>query len=82
MLIFDFQIIHSSSLRSIAEIQCLKSKASPKFSKLAIAILVGDFINNFMDGVSIGAGYSYYLSSGIKLTIAIVFEEYTHKLGK
>lgn len=39
-------------------------------------------MNNFMDGISIGAGYSYQLSTGIKLSTAIAFEEYTHKLGK
>lgn len=39
-------------------------------------------MNNFMDGISIGAGYSYHLSTGIKLSTAIAFEEYTHKLGK
>lgn len=38
-------------------------------------------MNNFMDGISIGAGYSYQLSTGIKLSAAIAFEEYTHKLG-
>lgn len=39
-------------------------------------------MNNFMDGISIGAGYAYLRSTGLKLTTAILFEEYTHKLGK
>ncbi|XKL65107.1 hypothetical protein PGB90_005193 [Kerria lacca] len=56
-------------------------KKKPKLSKLAIIILAGDCMNNFMDGISIGAGYSYQLSTGIKLSAAIAFEEYTHKLG-
>lgn len=57
------------------------AKKEAKLSKLAIVILAGDCMNNFMDGISIGAGYSYQLSTGIKLSTAIAFEEYTHKLG-
>lgn len=69
-----FQLFHRSSFASI--------KSNAKLSKLAIVILAGDCMNNFMDGISIGAGYSYHLSTGIKLSTAIAFEEYTHKLGK
>lgn len=66
-------LFHRNSFASI--------KSNAKLSKLAIVILAGDFMNNFMDGISIGAGYSFHLSTGIKLSTAIAFEEYTHKLG-
>ncbi|XP_065213315.1 metal cation symporter ZIP8-like isoform X2 [Planococcus citri] len=66
-------LFHRSSFASI--------KSNAKLSKLAIVILAGDCMNNFMDGISIGAGYSFHLSTGIKLSTAIAFEEYTHKLG-
>lgn len=59
----------------------LQLNEKAKLSKLAIIILAGDFMNNFMDGISIGAGYAYLMSTGLKLTTAIAFEEYTHKLG-
>ncbi len=65
--------------RRCSSYQSVKNRA--KLSKLAIIILAGDCMNNFMDGISIGAGFSYHLSTGVKLSAAIAFEEYTHKLG-
>ncbi|KAL1138452.1 hypothetical protein AAG570_008516 [Ranatra chinensis] len=44
-------------------------------------VVFGDGIHNFIDGMSIGAGYSQSLATGLGLSLAIVCEEFPHELG-
>ncbi|KAF6211586.1 hypothetical protein GE061_012099 [Apolygus lucorum] len=52
-----------------------------KISAVAWMIIFGDGIHNFIDGVTIGAGYSQNIGTGVGLSIAIACEEFPHELG-
>jgi zinc transporter ZupT len=45
-------------------------------------IIFGDALHNFIDGMSIGAGYSKDLSAGLGISIAVACEEFPHELGE
>lgn len=55
--------------------------ASEKIGAVAWIIIFGDGLHNFIDGMTIGAGYSQSVSTGIGLSIAIACEEFPHELG-
>ncbi|CAH8847044.1 unnamed protein product [Trichobilharzia szidati] len=44
-------------------------------------IFIGDGAHNFMDGLSIGVGFSQSIGLGISLTLAVLCEEIPHELG-
>ncbi|CAH8546353.1 unnamed protein product [Heterobilharzia americana] len=44
-------------------------------------IFIGDSAHNFMDGLSIGVGFSQNIGLGISLTLAVLCEEIPHELG-
>jgi len=44
-------------------------------------IIIGDGIHNFIDGVSIGAGFTQSTLTGLSISLAIIFEEFPHELG-
>ncbi|KAH8877424.1 Zinc transporter ZIP14 [Schistosoma japonicum] len=48
---------------------------------VAWMIVIGDGAHNFMDGLSIGVGFTQSISLGISLTLAIICEELPHELG-
>jgi zinc transporter ZupT len=48
---------------------------------VAYMIIFGDALHNFIDGMSIGAGYSKDLSAGLAISIAVACEEFPHELG-
>lgn len=50
-------------------------------SSVAWMIIIGDGIHNFIDGVSIGAGFTQSTLTGISISLAIIFEEFPHELG-
>ncbi|VUZ57236.1 unnamed protein product [Hymenolepis diminuta] len=55
-----------------------------KFSQIATVawmILFGDAFHNFMDGMTIGVGFTESPSVGIALCLSILFEELPHELG-
>ncbi|KAL5109978.1 Metal cation symporter ZIP14 [Taenia crassiceps] len=55
-----------------------------KFSKIAPVawmILFGDGFHNFMDGMTIGVGFTESPTIGIALTLSIIFEELPSELG-
>jgi zinc transporter ZupT len=49
---------------------------------VAYMIIFGDALHNFIDGMSIGAGYSKDLSAGLGISIAVACEEFPHELGE
>ncbi|KAA0193900.1 Zinc transporter ZIP14 [Fasciolopsis buskii] len=45
-------------------------------------IVIGDGVHNFMDGLSLGAGFRQSLSLGLSLTLSVFCEELPHELGE
>lgn len=45
-------------------------------------ILLSDLLHGFIDGLTIGAIAIVSISECLRMTIPIVFEEFSHKLGK
>ena len=45
-------------------------------------ILLGDSFHNFMDGMTIGVGFTESPTIGIALSLSILFEELPHELGE
>ncbi|KAA3669980.1 uncharacterized protein DEA37_0002689, partial [Paragonimus westermani] len=45
-------------------------------------IVIGDGVHNFMDGLSIGAGFVNDLRLGLSVALAVLCEELPHELGK
>lgn len=52
-----------------------------KVAAVAWIIIFGDGLHNFIDGMSIGAGYAQSIGTGISISIAIACEEFPHELG-
>ncbi|KRZ55252.1 U4/U6 small nuclear ribonucleoprotein Prp3 [Trichinella nativa] len=52
-----------------------------RISSIAWMVIFGDAIHNFIDGLSIGAAFSYNLFDGISVSIAVFCEEFPHELG-
>lgn len=52
-----------------------------KVGAVAWMIILGDGLHNFIDGMSIGAGYCQSFGTGFGLSVAIACEEFPHELG-
>jgi len=48
---------------------------------VAWMIVFGDGLHNFIDGLSIGAGFNQSVMTGISISVAVVCEELPHELG-
>lgn len=44
-------------------------------------LFIGDALQNIVDGLAMGAGFSCSIAKGIGITIAIFTEEFPHKIG-
>lgn len=49
---------------------------------VAWIIICSEGLHNFIDGLSIGAAFTETILKGFSLSLAIVCEEFPHKLGK
>ena len=45
-------------------------------------IVFGDGLHYFIDGLSIGAGFSESINTGISISVAVLCEELPHELGE
>ncbi len=52
-----------------------------RFKKFAIISMLGDFIHNFTDGLSIGVSYLVDYKMGLVTTMAMFFHEIPHEVG-
>lgn len=48
---------------------------------VAWMVVLGDGLHNFVDGMSIGAGYTQSIGTGVSISMAIACEEFPHELG-
>ena len=49
---------------------------------VALMILLGDTLHNFIDGVAVGAAFTEDMNSGISTSVAVLCHELPHELGK
>lgn len=47
----------------------------------AFAIIFGDAVHNFIDGIAIGASFTVSNQVGLATSIAVAFHELPHELG-
>ena len=52
-----------------------------RFKSFAVISMVGDFIHNFTDGLSIGVSYVADYKMGLVTTMAMFFHEIPHEVG-
>ncbi|XP_054265025.1 metal cation symporter ZIP8-like isoform X1 [Macrosteles quadrilineatus] len=57
------------------------TETSQKVATVAWIIIFGDGLHNFIDGMSIGAGFTQSIGTGISISIGIACEEFPHELG-
>ncbi|XP_059473336.1 metal cation symporter ZIP14-like [Neocloeon triangulifer] len=72
---------HHRSHDFLAEPPRKGSGTLASISSVAWMIILGDGIHNFIDGVSIGAGFTQSPLAGCSISLAIIFEEFPHELG-
>lgn len=52
-----------------------------RFKKFAVISMIGDFVHNFTDGLSIGVSYLVDYKMGLVTTMAMFFHEIPHEVG-
>lgn len=52
-----------------------------RFKKFAVISMLGDFVHNFTDGLSIGVSYMVDYKMGLVTTMAMFFHEIPHEVG-
>lgn len=57
------------------------SEKKKEIKTVAWIIIIGDSLHNFIDGVSIGAGFVQSFRAGFVLSLAVMCEEFPHELG-
>ncbi|CAF0787135.1 unnamed protein product [Brachionus calyciflorus] len=57
------------------------SELAHTIAPVAWIIIIGEGLHNFIDGLSIGAAFTDSILNGLSLSLAIICEEFPHKLG-
>ena len=52
-----------------------------RFKKFAVISMIGDFVHNFTDGLSIGVSYVVDYKMGLVTSMAMFFHEIPHEVG-
>ena len=58
------------------------SELTQTIAPVAWIIIFGEGLHNLIDGLSIGAAFTDSILKGLSLSLAIICEEFPHKLGK
>ncbi|XP_045175933.2 metal cation symporter ZIP14-like [Mercenaria mercenaria] len=58
-----------------------KVKRKRKLTTVALIIMIGDALHNFVDGIAIGAAFTENTYLGISVSISVICEELPHELG-
>ncbi|VDN56732.1 unnamed protein product [Dracunculus medinensis] len=78
---------------TIQEIICKNSKRNATLSledkpvifcglkTVAITILLGDALHNFIDGIAVGASFAMSFTLGVSTSLAVIFHELPHEVG-
>lgn len=61
--------------------EILEEEKKVRLQSFAIISMIGDFIHNFTDGLSIGVAYQADYKIGVTTTIAMFFHEIPHEVG-
>jgi len=79
----ELSIHHSTFSLNRSAVNALSDKDTDADTIKTVAwlVIIGDSIHNFIDGVSIGAGFVKDFRTGAVISLAIVCEEFPHELG-
>ena len=73
---------HASSKKSKKSSKDAEDKDKElRYKSFAVISMVGDFIHNFTDGLSIGVSYVADFKMGLITTLAMFFHEIPHEVG-
>lgn len=75
------QPIQGSVPQEINKIHLSHSELEHTIAPVAWIIICGEGLHNLIDGLSIGAAFSETILKGLSLSLAIICEEFPHKLG-
>lgn len=69
--------------KKVADSEKSKEEAEKelRYKSFAVISMVGDFIHNFTDGLSIGVSYVADYKMGMVTTVAMFFHEIPHEVG-
>jgi zinc transporter 7 len=70
---------HSKSVHDIKKSE--EQEKELRFKKFAVISMIGDFVHNFTDGLSIGVSYVVDYKMGLVTTMAMFFHEIPHEVG-
>ena len=69
------------SIASELNVAHLHSSHDSHIAPVAWIIVVSESLHNFIDGLSIGVAFTESTIKGLSISIAIICEEFPHKLG-
>lgn len=72
---------HNHGGKKVSEHDKEEHDKEMRFKSFAIISMVGDFIHNFTDGLSIGVSYAADFKMGLVTTVAMFFHEIPHEVG-
>lgn len=71
----------TSVMHELNKIHLSHSELGHAIAPVAWIIIFGEGLHNLIDGLSIGAAFTDTILKGFNLTLAIICEEFPHKLG-
>ncbi|XP_046405849.1 metal cation symporter ZIP14-like [Ischnura elegans] len=68
-------------LNAVERADSIKEEKVKSKKITAVMIIFGDGLHNFVDGMSIGAGFSQSLATGLSISLGVACEEFPHEFG-